>query len=579
METSEIKVSSISPNPANPRKTFNQKKLEELAESITSVGIIQPLTLRKKGRGYELIAGERRFRAAQIAGLKTVPATIRELTDEQALEIMLLENMQREDVNPLEEGFGFKALRDINGMKPKDIAGRIGKSTDYVLDRIRLTLLIPELQKAFMDEKMNVTTAGAAAKVSAEAQMIFFKEVKGNASFNYSEHYFNKFRGDLTKVSFDKKAADLFPGAPACNKCQFNTANHDLFPEDARKPRCQNISCFDRKIKCGLAAEIEGAIEKGVLIAAYGDEGNKIKSLVPGAVVFDRHNLDELETEFESLEDWVGWQVDEYDFETPEEYQAELKKYEGKYKEEKAQWKLSLKDPEYKDYLAVTFSSNSFEYIKAKPYKKTANNQQTERNDMKIADIKAAIKSDEPLTPELKKKSIERIGQEIQATNEIVLERCFELEHEYVDTQLWKPEPTAAAQRLIITGLLSAIGMHKIEDFIGKALKMDEKDLAEFADIEDDGQLDMIFKRLGIQSQDSTSEAADFIIVTSLFLAGKQIKYISGYRPANIGVKAMIYREAAAEQFTSELQEIGDGVREKYSKKLDGLRKVLAELQ
>ncbi len=139
----EIPVERISPNPHQPRQTFNQEKLQELAASIAAHGLIQPLVVTRVGGGYQLIAGERRWRASQLAGLTTVPVIIKETSPQQMLELALVENIQRADLNPLEEAEAYAQLMEEFGLTQEAVAERVGKSRTAVANIVRL-LNLPE---------------------------------------------------------------------------------------------------------------------------------------------------------------------------------------------------------------------------------------------------------------------------------------------------------------------------------------------------------------------------------------------------------------------------------------------------
>jgi len=139
----EVPVEAIRPNPWQPRTGFEEREMSELVESIREVGILQPLAVRRSGAGYEVIAGERRFRAAQILGLATVPAIEREATDDDMLTLALVENLQREDLNPIEKAKGFKQLIERSNLTQEGAARRIGKDRSTVANFIRL-LDLPE---------------------------------------------------------------------------------------------------------------------------------------------------------------------------------------------------------------------------------------------------------------------------------------------------------------------------------------------------------------------------------------------------------------------------------------------------
>ena len=163
----EISVSLIVPNPNQPRRDFSDKSLDELADSIKELGIVQPITLRNMGDGsYQIIAGERRWRAAKIAGLKEVPVIVRELTDQEIVEISLIENIQREDLNPIEEAQAYKRLLTEFHLKQDEVAERVSKSRTAVTNSMRLLKLCDEVQKMVVDDM--ISTGHARALISIE---------------------------------------------------------------------------------------------------------------------------------------------------------------------------------------------------------------------------------------------------------------------------------------------------------------------------------------------------------------------------------------------------------------------------
>lgn len=145
----EIPLTEIRSNPYQPRKDFDEESLKEFAESIKEHGVIQPIIVKKSIKGYEIIAGERRTRASKMAGKTTIPAIIREFTDQEMMEIALLENIQREDLNPIEEAEAFKKIIDSNGMTQEEAAKKFGKSRSYITNILGL-LKLPEKTKEYV---------------------------------------------------------------------------------------------------------------------------------------------------------------------------------------------------------------------------------------------------------------------------------------------------------------------------------------------------------------------------------------------------------------------------------------------
>lgn len=145
--TSDVPVTVITPNKFQPRRVFDSEALADLAQSIKQYGVVQPIVVRKTLNGYELVAGERRWRAAQMAGLKTIPAVIREYTDAEMTEIALIENLQREDLNPIEEAFAYKKLMEEFGLTQEEVARKIGRSRSHIANMVRLLNLTPVVQE------------------------------------------------------------------------------------------------------------------------------------------------------------------------------------------------------------------------------------------------------------------------------------------------------------------------------------------------------------------------------------------------------------------------------------------------
>ena len=161
-----IDINDIKPNAAQPRQIFNEEKIDELAVSIAAHGIIQPILLKKSGNGFEIIAGERRWRAARKAGLKQVPGIVKELDNEHLILVALIENIQREDLNPIEEAEAFRKMCDSFGFTQEDVSDNVGKSRPYITNSLRLLKLPEEIQNMVLEEKL--TNGHARALISIE---------------------------------------------------------------------------------------------------------------------------------------------------------------------------------------------------------------------------------------------------------------------------------------------------------------------------------------------------------------------------------------------------------------------------
>lgn len=152
----EVAVDEVKPNPYQPRKKFDDEKIQELSESIKQHGVFTPIIVKKAVRGYELVTGERRLRASKLAGLETIPAILMELDDQQMMEIALLENIQREDLNAIEEAQGYEKLIKKLGYTQEELAKRIGKSREHVANMLRLLKLPKKVQNYVVDGELSM---------------------------------------------------------------------------------------------------------------------------------------------------------------------------------------------------------------------------------------------------------------------------------------------------------------------------------------------------------------------------------------------------------------------------------------
>lgn len=178
----EISIELIEPNPNQPRREFDETALQELAMSIKEIGIIQPITLRQVDNGkYQIIAGERRWRASQMAGLNSLPAYIRTVEDEGVMEMALVENIQREDLNAIEIALAYEHLAETTGMTQEKISERVGKSRTAVTNYLRLLRLPAQVQMALKNREIDMGHARALLAItSPSAQIKLFKEIQKN---------------------------------------------------------------------------------------------------------------------------------------------------------------------------------------------------------------------------------------------------------------------------------------------------------------------------------------------------------------------------------------------------------------
>lgn len=172
-----LKIRDIEPNPDQPRKTFDKAALEALASSIKEHGVIQPILVKpEKGGIYIIIAGERRWRAAKLAGLKEIPCLIGEYTEKEIMEVALIENLQREDLNPIEESEGYKKLMDTFALTQEEVSQRVGKSRSAVANALRLNQLSDTIKKMVVDGKISAGHARAILSLEKESDRLILAE-------------------------------------------------------------------------------------------------------------------------------------------------------------------------------------------------------------------------------------------------------------------------------------------------------------------------------------------------------------------------------------------------------------------
>lgn len=247
METEKVvfvALDSISPNPDNSRKKFKQEELIELAHRIKEHGLLHAIILRVKGDGYEIVYGERRYRAFTINEETHIPAIIRDYTDEQILEITLVENINRQDLSIIEESDAYQKLMDVHQYSVDDICHKLGKSDAYIRNRLRLQNLIDDFKDLLEKGNLSIGVGLETAKLSKQLQKQIFKEHFTNEENNwidlsvkeYIERVDKLYTNELSQFNFDMKE---------CDTCRFNTAFYELFPEKSGK--CTNRECLLQK--------------------------------------------------------------------------------------------------------------------------------------------------------------------------------------------------------------------------------------------------------------------------------------------------------------------------------------------
>lgn len=202
----QIDISDIKPNPYQPRKTFDENHLNDLADSIKQYGILQPIVLRKTVQGYYIVVGERRFRASKIAGLKYVSAIIKDLTDEDMMELAVIENLQREDLNAIEEAESYQRLMTDLKITQQEVAKRLSKSRPYIANMLRLLHLPKKIADMVKDGRLTSAHGRTLLAIKDEKQMLRLAKrvVKEKWSVRYLENHVNELKNVSSKSETDK---------------------------------------------------------------------------------------------------------------------------------------------------------------------------------------------------------------------------------------------------------------------------------------------------------------------------------------------------------------------------------------
>ena len=271
-EYRSVPITALAESPTNPRKRFDAKSLEELAASFKTQGILAPLLVRELEESkYEVVAGARRLRAAKLAELEKLPVRVVKLTDAEAIEAQCVENLQREDIHPLEEALGFKSLLELGepAYTIAIIASRSGKSEAYVYGRIRLADLIPPVAEAFLKDQITIGHALLIAKLPASQQQEAFSAAfRGLWTSEGNSHVLIPVRElaawiesnillQLASAPFDKQDETLVPEAGSCANCPKRTGFNKLLFPDVRKDSCTSPDCFRAKIDACVKKTLE----------------------------------------------------------------------------------------------------------------------------------------------------------------------------------------------------------------------------------------------------------------------------------------------------------------------------------
>ncbi|PHQ27930.1 ParB/RepB/Spo0J family partition protein [Leeuwenhoekiella nanhaiensis] len=339
LEIQNLPIRKIKPDPEQPRKTFDEKHLEQLSESIQQHGVLQPITVRKSGKDFIIVMGERRFRASKMANKATIPCIVRNYENNEILELQIIENLQRQDVEPTEEAESIAYLSEKYA--PAEIAKRLGRTDNFIRQRLKLAGLIDGFKHFVRNGEMTISLGVGVALFEPEEQQMML-ETMGE---DFNAHQINRMikdqTYDLEKASFDVTDKKLVPKAGSCVECPFNAANQgNLFGEG--KMVCTKSACFESKKSKSFLNLIEKSKKANVLLIPeirqywVDDENNQliISQLENnGLKVYLLDDVEIIENPIKPTMDAIKTEYQHYDY-SEDELKAELDEAIQSYKED-----------------------------------------------------------------------------------------------------------------------------------------------------------------------------------------------------------------------------------------------------
>lgn len=262
-----VAIADITVSTTNPRKHFDEDALTELSRSIAQYGVMTPVLLRPLGEKYELVCGERRYRASLMAGKTEIPANIRNLSDDEAFELQIIENLERKEVHPLDEAEAFRRMLDSGKYQLQDIATKLAKTEVFVTQRLKLNDLTENIKRDFFNGELNLSQAVLVARLEHEHQDEIYegykdRSVPGYGTTKQLQNFIDKvsIEMDTATFSLDKQYRDL----PICNVCPKRTCNNTLlFPDYQDKDSCMDKKCFRIKTEHALIEKIHSLYDSG----------------------------------------------------------------------------------------------------------------------------------------------------------------------------------------------------------------------------------------------------------------------------------------------------------------------------
>jgi ParB family chromosome partitioning protein len=339
LQIENIPIGKIKPDPNQPRKTFDEKQLQQLSESIKEFGVLQPITVRKSGKDFIIVMGERRFRASKIANKKTIPSIVRTYENDEVLEVQIIENLQRKDVEPTEEAEAIAYLSDKYA--PSEIAKRLGRTDNFIRQRLKLAGLIDGFKHFVRSGEMTISLGVGVALFEPEVQQMMLETMGEEFNAHQINRMINNRTYDLEKAPFDVEDKELVAKAGSCVECPFNAANQgNLFGDG--KMVCTKSACFETKKTKSFLNLIEKSKKDNILlipeIRQYWADEEKNQLVISqlennGLKVYLLDDIEIVETPIEPTIDAIKIEYQHYDY-SEDELKAELDEAIQSYKED-----------------------------------------------------------------------------------------------------------------------------------------------------------------------------------------------------------------------------------------------------
>jgi ParB family chromosome partitioning protein len=339
LQVQELSIGRIIPDPMQPRKTFNEEALMQLSESIEAHGVLQPITVRKSGKDYVIVMGERRYRASKLAKKKTIPSIVREYDNNDVLEIQIIENLQRQDVEPTEEAEAVAFLSEK--YSPTEISKRLGRTENFVRQRLKLAGLIEGFKVFVRNGEMTISLGVGVALFEPEEQQMMLETMSEEFNAHQINQMIKNQTYDLANAPFDVVDEKLITKVGACTTCPFNAINQgNLFGDG--KMVCTKSACYETKKSKSFLNLIEKSKKENVLLIpeirkywANDDNNQLIISQLEknGLKVYLLDDVEIIEESIEPTIEAIKTEYQHYDY-SEDELKAELEEAIENYEEE-----------------------------------------------------------------------------------------------------------------------------------------------------------------------------------------------------------------------------------------------------